>query len=68
VVAEHVAQDQDRALAGRQQLKRGYERQRDRFAGLVAGLRAGRAVRQLVQEGVRVGLEPDDLAEAGRLW
>ena len=48
--AEHVAQHQDGALPGRQELQRGDERQRDRLPGLVAGLRAGSGVGQLVQQ------------------
>jgi hypothetical protein len=37
------------------------------IALFVAGLRAGRAVAQSLEEDVRVGLEPDDFAEACRL-
>ena len=50
-VAEHLAQDQRRALVGRQVLERGDERQLDALALLVAGLRrrrppSGRAARR----------------------
>ena len=45
--AQHVAQDQHRALARRQVLQRGDERELDRLALLVAGLGPGAAVRDL---------------------
>ena len=64
---EDVAQDEDGALAGRQELQRGDERQRDGLAGLVPGLGAGRAVGEPLEEEVRVGLEPDHLAQPGGL-
>ena len=65
--AEHLAQDQDRALARRQLLHRGDEGELDRLALLVAGVRRGVAVLDL-QRLVRVGLEPDLLGDrlAGR--
>ena len=45
VVADYVAQDENGALAGRQQLQGSHERQRDGLGGLVPGLGAGRVVR-----------------------
>ena len=56
---EHVAQDQHRALARREQLDHGQERELDRLA------REQRRVRLLVgrQQRVRVGLQPRDVAE-----
>ncbi len=60
VEAEDVAQDEDGELSGRKDLQSGDEGQGDGFALLVAGRR--------LEEGVRKGLEPDDLAVAGRLW
>ena len=60
---DDVAQDQDRPLAGWQQLDRGEERELDRLAldrhrvGLVLGRR------DLVEEPVRVGPDPGDLAD-----
>src|SRR5215211_7594315 len=65
--AEHVAQRERGALAGRQVLKGADERQLDRLPGLVAGLRPGGAVRDVLQEDVRVRLEPDRLGPAGGL-
>ena len=53
---EHVAEDERGELAGRQELQGGHEGQRDRFALLVAGLRAGRRVDGTLEEGVRVRL------------
>jgi hypothetical protein len=57
-IAEHVAQHQDGALPRRQALQPGHERQRERLPGLVAGLGSGRGVGQIVQQSVRVRLEP----------
>jgi len=67
VKTQDVAQDEDRDLAGRQHLQRGHERQRDRFGLLIDGLRAARHIDRTVEEGVGEWLEPDDLAEPGRL-
>ena len=67
VESEHVAQDEHRELARRQDLQGGHERQRDGFGLLVAGLRAGRHAGRVLQQGVGKRLEPDDLAEPGRL-
>ena len=64
---EHVAQHEHRALARGQVLEAGDERERDRLAQLVARLRAGRGVGDALQQRVRVGLEPQRLAAAGRL-
>ncbi len=60
--AEHLAQDQHRALGGRQVLERGDERELDALAPLVAGLGRGEAVLD-AQDLVRVGLDPDRLDE-----
>ena len=64
---QDVAQHEDGELAGRQDLAGGHEGQRDGLGQLVAGLRAGWRGGQAVEEGVGVGLQPDDLAEPGRL-
>jgi len=56
--AEHVAEDQGSALAGRQQLQSGDEGQGDRLAGLITRLGAGLAVGDAVQQEVGVGLLP----------
>ena len=65
--AEGVAQQQDRALPRRQVLDGGDERQRDRLLRLIARVRPGGGVGQAVEQGVRVRLQPDRLAPAGRL-
>src|SRR5581483_12472074 len=64
---EHVAEHEHGALAGREAMKRGEERERYRLAGLVAGLRTGRAVDDAFEERVRIRLEPQHLAVAGGL-
>ncbi len=46
VIAEDVAQDEYRALAGGDRLQGGYERKRDSFLGLVSRLRPGSQVGQ----------------------
>jgi hypothetical protein len=56
---QDVAQDEHRDLPGREGLQGGDEGQGDRLAALVTRLR--------VEQGVREGLQPDDLAEAARL-
>ena len=48
-------------------MKRGEERERYRLAGLVAGLRTGRAVDDAFEQRVGIGLEPQHLAVAGGL-
>src|SRR5207302_8518575 len=58
--AEHVAQDQHRALARRQVLERRHERQLHALALLVAGLGRGVAVCDRV---VWIGLDPHRLHE-----
>src|SRR5216684_9151706 len=65
VEPQHVAQDQHGTLAGRQQLQRGHEGQRDGFPGLEPRLRPGGCVHELIEEEVRIGLEPEHLAEPG---
>ena len=62
--AEHVGEHQRRALARREVLERGDERQLDRLPGLVARRRAGGAVRDVVEQHVGVWLEPDRLGAA----
>jgi hypothetical protein len=64
---EHVAQDQGSALPRREELQRRDERERDRFAGLVAGLRPGCRVGEVGEQHVGVGAQPDHFAAAGRL-
>ena len=64
---EHVAQDQDRPLPGRQELQGGDEGERDRLSRLEPRLRAWRRFREVLQQYVGVGLEPDHLAGRGRL-
>src|SRR5262249_38977881 len=61
--AEHVAQDEDGYLAGRQQLQSRDEGQGDGLGLLVAGFGAEGGGQGRVGE----GLEPDDLTEAGGL-
>jgi hypothetical protein len=58
--AEHLSQDEDRALRGRKVLERGDERELDALALLVAclGLTGAALGREKV---IRVGLEPDGL-------
>jgi len=62
VESEHVAQDERGALAGREQLQRGDERQRDRFQQLVPGFGPGCAVGEPFEQGIGVGLKPEHLA------
>ena len=64
---QHVAKHEHGALAGREAMKRGEERERYRLAGLVAGLRTGRAVDDAFEQRVGIGLEPQHLAVAGGL-
>src|SRR6476619_2523331 len=64
---EDVAQDEHGQLARRQDLKSSYEGQRDRLGLFVPSLRPQRHVHHTLEEGVGEWLEPDDLAEAGRL-
>ena len=68
VEPEDIAQDKHGELARRQDLKGGDEGQRDGFGLLVAGLRAERHVNgAALEKGIGIWLEPDDLAEPGRL-
>ena len=57
-VAQNVAQHEYGALARRQQLQGGDERERDGLGGLVAGLRTGRLVDEVVEQDVGVGFQP----------
>ena len=66
-VAEHVAQHQHRPLPGRHPLQAGDEGEPDRLLGLVAGVGAGGAVGQALEQRVGVRLQPDRLAPARRL-
>ena len=65
--AEHVAQHEHGTLLGREVLKARDERERDCLLGLVACVGAGGVGRNVIQQDVGVGLEPDRLAPAGRL-
>src|ERR1039457_6013007 len=65
--AEYVAQHEHRALARRQVLKPGRERECQRLPGLVARFRPGRGVRQIFEQSVGVRLEPGWLGPAGGL-
>ncbi len=66
VVSEDVAEDEHGALAGGQDLQRGHEGQGDGLRLFVACLRAERRGDRPFEQGVRIGLEPHDLAEPGR--
>jgi hypothetical protein len=63
---EHVAQDEHGALARRQSLQPGNEREPDRLPRLVASLGLLQAIGHAFEQDVREGLEPDRLAEASR--
>jgi hypothetical protein len=63
--AEHVAQDEHRALSRRQVVQGGRERQADRLLELVARLGPGRRVGDRVEQRVRVRLQPQRFATAG---
>ena len=65
VESQHVAEDEDGALAGRQQLQGGDEGERDRFHRLVPRFRTGCAVGETLEQGVRVRFEPEQVAEPG---
>ena len=65
-VAEHVAQHEHGALAGRHALQPGDEREADGLARLVAGVGPVGAVGQALEQRVGVGLQPDRLAQPGR--
>ena len=56
VVAQGVAEDERGALAWGQQLQGGDEGQGDGLGGLVAGLRSGALVDEVVEQDVGVGL------------
>jgi hypothetical protein len=64
---EDIAQDQGGALARRQDLESGHERQRDGFPRFVHALRAGGHAFEIVEQCVRVWLEPDRFPQARRL-
>ena len=65
--AEYVAQHEHGTLLRREVLKPSDERERDRLFGLVARVGAGGVGRNIIQQDVRVGLEPDRLRTTGRL-
>jgi hypothetical protein len=67
LVAKDVAQNLDRALAGRQELERGDECQRDCFSSLILRLRPGRRIGESFQESIGIRLDPRHLARSGRL-
>ena len=58
VVAQDVAEDERGALAWGQQLQGGDEGQGDGLGGLVAGLRSGALVDEVVEQDVGVGFQP----------
>ena len=58
VVAQDVAEDERGALAWGQQLQGGDEGQGDGLGGLVAGLRSGVLVDEVVEQDVGVGFQP----------
>ena len=58
VVAQDVAEDERGALARGQQLQGGDEGQGDGLGGLVAGLRSGALVDEVVEQDVGVGFQP----------
>ena len=63
---QHVAKHEDGALAGREAMKRGEERERYRLTGLVAGLRTGRAVDDPFEQRVGIRFEPAHLGHPRR--
>ena len=65
--AEDIAEHQYGGLPRGQPLYSGDERQLDRLPGLIPGRGPWRGVRGVVQEIVRVRLQPGDLVAAGRL-
>ena len=65
--SEDVAEDEDGALTGRQQLQGGDEGQRDGFQGLKPGVGSGCTVGEPLQQDVGVRLEPERLAQPGGL-
>ncbi len=68
VETEHVAEQEGSRLARRHALQARDKGQLDCLGGLVAGLRTGRGVAYPVEQRVRVGLQPGDLAAAGGFW
>src|SRR5690348_13053146 len=67
IEAEDIAQDEHGDLARRQGLEGSHERQGDGLGLLVAGLWPGREARRGAGQVTGIRLEPDDLAEPGRL-
>ena len=67
MVAEHVAQHQDRPLAGWKVLQGGDERQGHGLLRLVARLRPGRGLREPLEQRVGIRLEPQRLPSASGL-
>lgn len=66
-MTEYVPQNQHCPLTWRKQLHRPHECQRYCFVALVTSLRTGRVVSDSLQQGVRVGLVPQHLADPARL-
>ena len=64
---EHVAEHQGGALPGRKVLQGGDKGQRHRFSGLVPRLGSRGGIRQVAEQRVGVGLQPQRLAAAGGL-
>jgi hypothetical protein len=65
--SEHVAQNEDGELPGRQNLKGGHEGEGDGFGLLIAGFRAKWHIDRTLEKGVGKRLQPYNLAEPGRL-
>src|SRR6266702_2131356 len=64
---EHVAEHQGGALPGREVLQGGDEGQRHRFPDLIPRLGSRGGIRQVAEQRVGVGLQPQRLAAAGGL-
>src|SRR5438105_22553 len=65
--AKHFSQNVDGPLAGRQQLQRGDERERDGLGRLIVRLRPRCSIGDTIDERVRTRFDPQHLAEASRL-
>jgi hypothetical protein len=55
-------------LAGREKLKHGDKGERGGFAGFALCLRSDGGICGVGEEKVGIRVEPDDLAQPGRLW
>src|SRR6202012_1857284 len=67
VEAEDVAEKQDGALAWRELLQGGDERELDGLPGLVSSIGTRGRIDDPLEQGVRVGLEPRHLTEPRRI-